>query len=181
MFANFGTNRPLEEISQELCKILDSYRCENNDDNIDKIKYNEQIFEVITTYTYSEDSYVSIDLIDNDNAIDELLIPYVSGISLYVLPQPKENGLKQQLITAFSFLETIYNRLITHYVDAKGFFLYIATTSNEVKSNIRSHIEQKMKRIDERIKFIPSRENELKILLNALVAARIGETLTIKI
>ncbi|HET7285665.1 MAG TPA: hypothetical protein VFI70_13355 [Nitrososphaeraceae archaeon] len=178
MFVRFKTGYALEDITERICHLLDKYRVEKG---YNKITYNDVTFEAVPECIYSDNVYATDELLDYDDLhIDEeeILVPAVVGISIYLSPESNEaNDIKKQLIEGYCFLELMEKNLLSYHIVEKGNFLYIVNFSGQ-EYTIRKLIHEKMSKNSETIKFIPTKENEIKIKLDRLIAARLGEILT---
>lgn len=132
MFLDFKEGYTLETINEGICNMIRKYRIEKGD-GIHKIKYENQIFTVIYSYKYSKNLYATNELLDYDISFDEdyeqeLLVPAVTGISLYLSPEQNGN-IKKQLLMGDCFLDVIEKTLLDRHIVQKGKFLYIITQS----------------------------------------------------
>jgi hypothetical protein len=177
-FIRFKTGYALEDITGHICRLLDNYRIEKEPN---KIRYNDVIFEVVTENAYSANVYATDELLDYYDLYadeEEILVPAVVAISIYVIPESSEtNDIKKQLMEGYCFLELMEKNLLDYHIVEKGNLLYIVNFSDGEENNMRKLIQEKMHKYNETIKFIPARENEIKIKLDKLVAARLGEIL----
>lgn len=166
LFIDFKIGYELEDISEYLCSILKQYKTRES-----IVCYNNSDFKILTSYTHNLyfEPYA-------DNYDDEIIIPAVTGISIYIFPT--SDKIKTQLIDGICLLDYIENKLLELYnIRKKGMFLYINTKSVDDKFKLKSWLDSISNKHDQQFKYVASKEDELKIIVDKLIAARIGDAL----
>jgi hypothetical protein len=182
MFMDFREGYTLEMVNEKLCNLISKYKVSGDEPN--RIKYDDMIFQIIYQYKYSDNLYSGNTRLDIEVPSDqfdeeqELMVPAVTGISVYVSPDsPDNDDIKKQLLGGYCFLDKVENEFLVFHIVKRKKFLYIVTLSYNEASTIRRIIDKRLEGFSERIKYIPARDSEVKMILDKLIAARIGEIL----
>jgi hypothetical protein len=174
-FANFKAEYSIEDVNQSVCLLLSKYR--SDDIKEDGLKYKDIEFTVAFEFTYSDRLYSTSDSLDYDFEDGQIIIPAVSGLSVYIIPQGA-NQIKSQLFAGHALIEEIENEVLKKYhLKTKGRFIYIETENTSDKDKILKILQDKVSEWEGSIQNMSWKDNEIKIKLDTLIAKSIAEIL----
>jgi hypothetical protein len=174
-FANFKAEYSIEDVNQSICLLLSRYRSDNI--NEDGIKYKDIEFTVAIEFTYSDKLYSTSDSLEYEFEDGQIIIPAVSGLSVYIIPQGS-NQIKSQLFAGHALIEEIENEVLKRYhLKTKGRFIYIETENTSDKDKILKILQDKASEWEGSIHNITWKDNEIKLKLDTLIAKSIADIL----
>ena len=83
-------------------------------------------------------------------------------------------------MVGYCFLDEFEKGLREYHIVNEGKYLYIMTLSYDDKIKLKSFLEERYEKIrsyEDKIRFLPSLDTEIKITLDKLIAERIGKIL----
>ena len=173
MYADFKSDYPLESVNQYLCKTL---RNKDQRRKQQHVKFNNTVFSIYYDFTYTQLFYAASESLDYDFAEDEdeIMIPSVVGLSVYLFPEKVEP--KEGILDGYNLIEYIKKEFLNKYnVKQMQSFMYLASNDENFEKLFAS-LADKMKP-DVHIRNISHKSDEIKLKLDALIASSIGKVL----
>lgn len=176
MYIYFKSDYPMEYVNESICKILKLRKFKKNRDCI---TVNETLFAVYYDFLYSDLFYADTENLDDDFSDDdfsddenEILLPSVKGVSVYLVPN--EFGFSD-IQNGYKLTEKLKADILKkHNIKQMGSFIYLIGKDNEF-SKLKDGLEKIMKPNDTIMKNISQKENEIKIHMDALTTNIVGQ------